>query len=333
MATKKDTLTLAQVAAIKRLERRLESLPSPAKGDTGPAGKPGPQGAPGPQGKPGERGPEGPKGSKGPQGPKGNEGKQGPTGKIGPRGRTGPAGAQGPAGEDGNTIYSGTKPPTADLGREGDFHIRTEPLELCGPKTRSGWPTPIRLSVEDEKKLTELTVGGSLPGSGGGGGFNGAFSIGTVTTTAPGTDATVTDTGTNGDIVLNFGIPRGDTGLPGNAATITIGSVTTGAAGTNAVVTNSGTSSAAILNFTIPQGEDGNFTMDEILDEVRTDAANTTFTYTNGQLTGSSNADVSKTFTYNQNGTLATATIVTTAKTITKTFSYNSNGLSSITVT
>ena len=329
MATKKDTLTLAQVAAIKRLERRLEAIPSPAKGDTGPAGKPGPQGSPGPQGKPGEPGPQGPKGSKGPQGPKGNEGKQGPTGKAGPRGKTGPAGTQGPAGVDGNTIYSGTKPPAADLGRDGDFYIRTEPLELCGPK-RTTWPKPIRLSVEDEEKLSELTVGGNLSNSGG---SNGTVSIGTITTLDAGAEALVTNSGTNGDTVLNFSIPRGADGLPGSAATITIGSITTGAAGTNAVVTNSGTSSAAILNFTIPQGEDGNFTIDEILDEVRTDAANTTFTYTNGQLTGSSNADVSKTFTYNQNGTLATATIVTTAKTITKTFSYNSNGLSSITVT
>ena len=333
MATKKDTLTLAQIAAIKRLERRFESLPSPAKGDTGPAGKPGPQGEQGPQGERGDKGPQGergPAGKQGPQGLQGPQGKQGKQGPTGPTGAKGPTGPQGPAGTDGNTIYSGTEPPSLDLGRAGDFYIRTDPLEFYGPKTTSSWGDAIPLSVKDPQ-VSGLTVGGNLFGSSGG--SNGTVSIGTVSTLSAGAEALVTDSGTNGDTVLNFSIPQGETGLPGAAATITIGSVTTGAAGTNAVVTNSGTSSAAILNFTIPQGEDGNFTMDEILDEVRTDAANTTFTYTNGQLTGSSNADVSKTFTYNQNGTLATATIVTTAKTITKTFSYNSNGLSSITVT
>jgi YD repeat-containing protein len=330
MPTKAEELALAQVAAIKRLKRRVDAIPSPAKGDTGPEGKQGPEGKPGPAGKPGPRGDQGPKGDRGKQGP---QGKQGLIGKPGAAGKEGPAGKPG---VDGNTIYSGTKLPSPELGRDGDFYIRTEPLELCGPKSKSSWPKPIRLSVEDESKLSELTVGGNI--SGGSGGSNGTISIGTVTTTDAGTEATVTNSGVNGNTVLNFSIPRGDTGADGadgaagTAATITIGSVTTGAANTNAVVTNSGTSTAAILNFTIPQGEDGNFTMDEILDEVRTDAANTTFSYTNGQLTGSSNADVSKTFTYNQNGTLASVTITTSSNTITKTFGYNSNGLSSITV-
>lgn len=328
MATKKEELTLAQIAAIKRLERRLERLPSPEKGNTGPKGEPGPQGAQGPQGERGEQGPQGPKGPKGPQG------KQGLTGKAGPQGKTGPTGAPGEpgaAGLDGNTIYSGTKPPSPDLGREGDFYIRTEPLELCGPKTKTSWGKPIRLAVEDETKLSELTVGGTLSNSGGG--SNGTVSIGTVTTLSAGAEALVTNGGTNGDTVLNFSIPRGEDGSPGAAATITIGSITTGAAGTNAVVTNSGTSNAAILNFTIPKGEDGNFTMAEILEEVRTDYSSTSFSYTNGQLTGISDANVSKSFSYNQNGTLSSVTITTASQTITKTLSYDSNGLSSITVT
>jgi hypothetical protein len=37
------------------------------------------------------------------------------------------------------------------------------------------------------------------------------FSVGTVTTGAPGTSASVTDSGSDGDVVLNFTIPRGDT--------------------------------------------------------------------------------------------------------------------------
>jgi hypothetical protein len=57
--------------------------------------------------------------------------------------------------------------------------------------------------------------------------------------------------------VIEFGIPRGATGLPGVAATVQIGTVITGGAGTNALVANSGTESAAILNFTLPRGTPG----------------------------------------------------------------------------
>lgn len=39
--------------------------------------------------------------------------------------------------------------------------------------------------------------------------------IGTVSTVAPDVPASVADSGTNGDVVLDFGIPKGDTGLTG----------------------------------------------------------------------------------------------------------------------
>lgn len=79
--------------------------------------------------------------------------------------------------------------------------------------------------------------------------------VGSTTTTSPGTNANVTNSGTSSAAVLNFSIPRGN---QGEAATVTVGSTTTGAAGTPASVTNSGTSSDAILDFTIPQGVAGN---------------------------------------------------------------------------
>ena len=85
-------------------------------------------------------------------------------------------------------------------------------------------------------------------------------SIGTVTTGAAGSSASVSITSGG---VMSFTIPRGDTGATGatgsagTAATITVGTTTTGNAGTSASVTNSGSSSAATFNFTIPKGDTG----------------------------------------------------------------------------
>lgn len=87
--------------------------------------------------------------------------------------------------------------------------------------------------------------------------------VGTTFTGAPGTSAVVTNSGTPQNAVLNFVIPRGETGavgatgLPGAPATVTVGTTTTGAPGTSAAVTNSGTPQNAVLNFTVPAGETG----------------------------------------------------------------------------
>lgn len=87
-----------------------------------------------------------------------------------------------------------------------------------------------------------------------------AVDAGTTTTGLPGTNAAVVNSGVGLSVVLDFTIPRGDTGATGNtgaAATIAAGTTTTGAAGTLATVVNSGSSSAAVFNFTIPQGVQG----------------------------------------------------------------------------
>ena len=90
--------------------------------------------------------------------------------------------------------------------------------------------------------------------------------VGTTTTGAPGTNASVTNTGTESNAVLNFVIPAGTTGATGangatgadgTAATVQVGTTTTGAPGTNASVTNAGTESNAVLNFVIPAGATG----------------------------------------------------------------------------
>jgi hypothetical protein len=80
------------------------------------------------------------------------------------------------------------------------------------------------------------------------------FSFGTTITGAPGTNASVINTGTATNPILTFTIPRGDKGDTGNAATIAVGTTTTTAPGTSASVTNVGTSGAAIFDFAIPRG-------------------------------------------------------------------------------
>lgn len=91
----------------------------------------------------------------------------------------------------------------------------------------------------------------------------GTISIGTVTTTAAGGSAAVTNVGTSTAAIFDFDIPRGEkgdtgnTGPQGSAATINVGTVTTAASGASATVTNTGSSSAAVLDFEIPRGDKG----------------------------------------------------------------------------
>ena len=152
---------------------------------------------------------EGPQGETGPQGPEGPQGEAGPTGPQGEKGDPGPTGPQGPTGETGPT----------------------------GPQGEPG---------------TAATI-----------------AIGTVTTGDPGTEASVTNSGTANAAIFNFTIPQGLQGQQGiqgpqgvqgeagEAATIQVGTVSTGEPGTEASVTNGGTENAAVFNFIIPRGEQG----------------------------------------------------------------------------
>ena len=120
-------------------------------GPQGPAGPQGPQGAVGPQGAQGPAGPQGSDGPQGPTGPQGEKGEQGPTGSTGAQGPQGIQGLQGPAGEagedgkdgeggrDGRSVLSGSGPPAAALGKEGDFYIDTAGDEIYGPKSAGSW--------------------------------------------------------------------------------------------------------------------------------------------------------------------------------------------------
>jgi len=94
-------------------------------------------------------------------------------------------------------------------------------------------------------------------------GIAATIAVGTTTTGAPGTSASVNNSGTSNAAIFNFQIPRGDVGATGaagatgSAATIAAGTTTTLSAGSSATVANSGSTSAAVFNFGIPQGAKG----------------------------------------------------------------------------
>ena len=139
-------------------------------------------------------------------------------------------------------------------------------------------------------------------------GANPTITVGTTTTGNPGTNASVVNTGTTQDVVLDFTIPRGDKGDTGTAATISVGTVTTGLPTDPASVTNVGTSGAAIFDFTIPKGDTGDTgaTGNGIVNTEKistvglvdtyqinyTNGGSDTFTVTNGQNGTGSVADV-----------------------------------------
>lgn len=78
------------------------------------------------------------------------------------------------------------------------------------------------------------------------------FKVGAVSN---GTNAAITNTGDDKNVVLDFVIPVGEHGKDGNdgvSPTIKVGNVTTDGATTT--VTNSGTESAAVLDFNFPLG-------------------------------------------------------------------------------
>ena len=146
------------------------------------------------------------------------------------KGEPGAAGASGKDGENGKTPY---------VGDNGNWYI----------------------GADDTGKPSRGAKG--EPGQDG---VTPTFSIESVETGEPGTDADVTMTGDAPNHGLRFVIPRGnkgDTGaqgLPGEAGAtpnLTIGSVTTLDAGQNATASITGESPDLTLNLGIPKGADG----------------------------------------------------------------------------
>ena len=275
-----------------------------------PRGEPGAQGPVGPAGADGKDGKQGPQGV---QGPPGQDGAQGPAGEAAtisvsetvtgepgteaavenvgtanaaslkftiPRGEPG---AQGPAGADGQPGKQGPQGIQGPPGHDG----------AQGPAGPAGKGVPTGGAagqVLAKKTATDYDTEWVDQTGGGGGGGTVSVEVGDTVTGAPGTDASVTNAGTDTHVVLNFTIPRGEPGAQGpvgpagadgqdgepgpqgiqgppghdgaqgpagEAATISVSETVTGEPGTEAAVENVGTANAASLKFTIPRGEPG----------------------------------------------------------------------------
>lgn len=196
--------------------------------------------------------------------PKGDKGDKGDTGERGPQGLKGDQGAQGAQGVPGtaatvgvdstSTLVPGSRATVENVGTANAARFKFGiPQGLQGVKGDTGPAGPTG------PQGTAATI-----------------AVGTVTASAPGGEAKVTNAGSANAAVFDFVLPRGatgpkgDQGAPGQtgqqgaagrdgaAATIVVGTVTTLAPGANATVTNVGTSNAAKFNFGIPRGDKGN---------------------------------------------------------------------------
>lgn len=152
-------------------------------------------------------GPAGPQGPPGPAGPQGAAGAPGPQGIPGAAGQIGNPGPQGIPGVQGATGPAGAQGPQGVKGDQGD----PGPAGPWGPQ---GTPGPA------------ATV-----------------TVGTTTTGAPGTNAVVTNVGTTSAAILNFTVPRGDTGASGSGS----GNVTATSLATNQLVLGTGATAIGSL--------------------------------------------------------------------------------------
>lgn len=107
------------------------------------------------------------------------------------------------------------------------------------------------------------------PGTPGRDGVSPTINIGTVTTLPAGSPATVTNSGSESSVILDFGLPQGEQGVAGTpgedgadgvdgvSPTISIGTTSTLEPDQQAYVSNVGTPTNVVLNFGIPQGIQG----------------------------------------------------------------------------
>ena len=198
---------------------------------------------------------------------KGAKGDKGDTGATGAKGEKGDTGAKGDKGEKGDTGATGANgiTPTLKVGSTTTGNAGTNAsvtmtdsnnvytLNFVIPKGEKG----------DIGAKGEAGVKGQ-DGVKGADGITPTLRVGTVTTLAAGSNATVTMSENNNVYTLNFGIPKGnkgDTGASGGSGettvvnpTITIGTVTSG---DTASATITGDSPNYTLNLVLPKGDKG----------------------------------------------------------------------------
>lgn len=148
-------------------------------------------------------------GSIGPTGTQGSVGPQGPAGPTGPQGPAGPIGQAGPPGMNFRGPWLATTP-----------YFTNDAVSFDGSTYLALTPNTGQQPDQSAAMWTVLAQAGST-GPTGPGGTAAAVSIGTVTTLAAGSPATVTNSGTSQAAVLNFGIPQGAAGMPGNSGSTT----------------------------------------------------------------------------------------------------------------
>ena len=192
---------------------------------------------------------------KGDKGDKGDAGEKGDTGAKGDKGDKGDTGATGA-----NGITPTLKVGSTTTGNAGTNAIVTMTdsnnvytLNFVIPKGEKG----------DTGAKGDAGVKGQ-DGAKGADGITPTLKVGTVTTLAAGSNATVTMSKNNNEYTLNFGIPKGnkgDTGASGGSGettvvnpTITIGTVTSG---DTASATITGDSPNYTLNLVLPKGDKG----------------------------------------------------------------------------
>ena len=195
---------------------------------------------------------KGAKGDKGDTGATGAKGEKGDTGAKGDKGDTGATGANGitPTLKVGSTS-TGNAGTNASVTMTDNNNVYT--LNFVIPKGEKG----------DTGAKGDAGVKGQ-DGAKGADGITPTLKVGTVTTLAAGSNATVTMSKNNNEYTLNFGIPKGnkgDTGASGSSGettvvnpTITIGTVTNG---DTASATITGDSPNYTLNLVLPKGDKG----------------------------------------------------------------------------
>lgn len=160
----------------------------------------------------GIQGPEGPAGQQGPKGDQGPEGPQGKQGEIGPQGIPGTAATI----QVGN-VTTGEPGTPASVVNTGDANAAvfdfTIPQGAQGPKGDQGEPGPQgEQGIQGEKGDTGEK---GDKGDQGQPGAAATISVGKVTTGNPGTQATVTNVGSENAAVFDFTIPQGAQGPQG----------------------------------------------------------------------------------------------------------------------
>ena len=204
---------------------------------------------------------------KGDKGDKGDAGEKGDTGEKGEKGDTGAKGDKGDKGDTGATGANGITP-TLKIGSTSTGNAGTNAsvtmtdsnnmytLNFVIPKGEKG--------DKGDKGDTGAKGDAGADGAKGADGITPTLKVGTVTTLAAGSNATVTMSKNNNEYTLNFGIPKGnkgDTGASGGSGettvinpTITIGTVTNGDTASASIT---GDSPNYTLNLVLPKGAKG----------------------------------------------------------------------------